>query len=210
MILLETADFCFFDKPCGIPTIPAGNVPREETFLAAAEEMLDRPLWVVHRLDRDTSGVILFAKTAAFHREASLMFENREVKKQYWFMAGGKPDLPVFKVDLPIDGKRSRTQFRVLSRHGAYFCGEALPLTGRKHQIRIHLTKSGFPILGDTLYGGRPTLKIPHGSGEGELRALPHFFLHARSLTVGDLPRVEAPLPDEWHSLWFGEGDVRS
>ena len=199
-LLVQTDDFCFFAKPRGIATIPGTSVVREDSFWARAEAEVGQRLWVVHRLDRGTSGVVLFAKNANAHAEANDWFGSRRVKKKYWFIAEGTPRIPMYRIEEPIDGKRSLTQVRVLEKVSVRinaagpialdcFRGEATPTTGRKHQIRIHLASLGHPIVGDREYGARPGIS-------------PHFFLHARSLEVPGLPVVEAPLPEEWKKLW--------
>lgn len=193
-ILFEDQNLLFMNKPARIPTIPGVQVKLEDSYVGKVTAQLECELWVVHRLDAETSGVIVFAKNADAHRDASMAFQNRLVKKKYLFISEGIPSAPLFKSNLKIDGKNSLTQFRVLKKYEKdglnYFKGEAIPLTGRKHQIRIHLASLGFPILGDGLYGKK--------------RNLPHFFLHNQLLHLEGLEAVEAPLPLDW-GYWLEE-----
>lgn len=128
-----------------------------------------RDLYPVHRLDRDTSGVVLFAKHHEAHRRLSRMFEGREMKKTYWTLACGAPDWDRLRCEVPLsraEGKKGRgralvdlqkgkeaiTDFSVLQRLGRVTWVEAQPLTGRLHQIRVHLRVLGHPVLFDEAY----------------------------------------------------------
>lgn len=128
-----------------------------------------RDLYPVHRLDRDTSGVVLFAKNHEAHRALSMMFEGREMQKLYWALACGKPDWNSCRCEVPLkraEGKKGRgralvdirngkpaiTEFSVKEVFGNVSWIEAKPLTGRLHQIRVHLKVLGHPILFDETY----------------------------------------------------------
>lgn len=125
-------------------------------------------IYVVHCLDRDTSGVLLFAKTAEAHQKMSQAFENRKVKKTYYGLIHGelKKDRGIISKPLApcrsnpgrmiVDkhgGKPSETEIQVVERWGDYSWLEIHPLTGRSHQIRVHLASIGHPLVGDPLYG---------------------------------------------------------
>lgn len=142
------------------------------------------PAWVCHRLDLETSGVWLVARTAEAHREAGGWFEGHRIKKEYVFLAEGTPRLPVLRLDAPIEGHKSVTQVQVLERFKGGFHGVARPQSGRRHQIRIHLSGVGHPIWGDTRYGSRR---------EDIVRTA----LHARSLELPTGERFEAPIPSD-------------
>jgi RluA family pseudouridine synthase len=128
-----------------------------------------RDLYPVHRLDRDTSGVVLFAKHHDAHRKLSMMFEGREMKKLYWALACGRPEWDECRCEVPLrraEGKKGRgralvdfqkgkeaiTEFTLKEKLGNVSWLEARPLTGRLHQIRLHLKVLGHPILFDEAY----------------------------------------------------------
>ena len=129
---------------------------------------LKDPSRVVHRLDRGTSGVMFFPKHKQAATQISNLLKDGKVEKTYWALISGSPDEPQWKVDAPIGkvskfrygvaltGKPSRTLFRVMGEGAGVTAVEARPLTGRTHQIRVHLAHSGFPIIGDESYGGVP------------------------------------------------------
>jgi 23S rRNA pseudouridine1911/1915/1917 synthase len=133
---------------------------------------LKDPSRVVHRLDRGTSGVMFFPK----HKQAATLISNLlkegKVQKTYWALVSGSPDQPEWSVNAPIDkvskfrygvnlnGKPARTLFRVIGEGAGVTAIEARPLTGRTHQIRVHLSHSGFPIIGDESYGGEPAARM--------------------------------------------------
>lgn len=130
------------------------------------------PSRVVHRLDRGTSGVMFFPK----HKQAATLISNLlkdgKVQKTYWALVSGSPDQQNWKVDAPLgkvskfkygvalNGKPARTVFRVVGEGAGVAAVEAKPLTGRTHQIRVHLAHSGFPIIGDEAYGGIPAARM--------------------------------------------------
>jgi 23S rRNA pseudouridine1911/1915/1917 synthase len=131
-------------------------------------------VFIVHRIDRDTSGLVVFAKTEAAHRLLSGAFESRAVQKTYIAVVHGRPVWAETTCDLPLvpdgdklhrtivdkyRGKKSLTGFRLLGSAGNYSVVEALPATGRTHQIRVHLTSLGHPIVCDALYGARSSPK---------------------------------------------------
>lgn len=192
-ILLETDRFWYVNKPSGWPTIPGMGIPRGSSLSERLQVLCGKKAWTVHRLDQGTSGVIVFAKDEDAHREGSLFFQNRETRKSYRFIASGVPAEPIFKVNSPIEGKKSLTQFRKLRAGTAHFEGEAVIATGRRHQIRLHLKTLGHLILGDEKYGGekRSALGL-----EAE-----QFCLHAEALQVPGDPRVVAPLPEYWEGF---------
>lgn len=130
---------------------------------------------IVHRLDRDTSGVILVAKTDVAHMSLVEQFQNRTVKKQYWAIVGPAPDLDSDVITVPIgkhpyhrermavridhaSSKPAETRFQVNERFSGFAAVDVFPKTGRTHQIRVHMTHIGFPILCDRLYSNRGQL----------------------------------------------------
>jgi RluA family pseudouridine synthase len=162
-ILHEDERLIAVDKPAGRLVIP-GRGADEKTLRIEVEEHLGSKAFVVHRLDREASGLVLFAKDAATHRKLCAAFETRKIHKRYRAIVLGR----VVKngvVDSPIrtfgsgrmgvggTGKPSRTLYRVLDPLSDSTLLEATPETGRRHQIRVHLYSIGHPILGDLIYG---------------------------------------------------------
>jgi RluA family pseudouridine synthase len=199
-ILFEDADIVAVDKPEGLAAIPPRG-PQGDSLLELLGAQREEKLFVVHRIDKDTSGVIVFARNAQAHRFLNQQFEARQVEKAYLALVhgvvaenGGTIDQPLRQCGsgrVAVDaqkGKPSVTDFRVLERFASHTLLEAHPRTGRRHQIRVHLYHFGHPIAGDPLYGD-PAIQ----------RAFPRLLLHAQKLTL-QLPSgadlaVEAPVP---------------
>jgi RluA family pseudouridine synthase len=167
-IIYENNDFIVVSKETGIPVIRGRGGLKDKLSLYDVLKEKYKELFVVHRIDRDTSGLVIFAKNAKTHRELSIKFERREVKKNYLAVVWGKPekifeiiDKPLFqygsgRVGVSDNGKKSVTEVEFLKEISSDFSlVEARPLTGRRHQIRVHLYSSGHPVVGDRLYGDR-------------------------------------------------------
>jgi RluA family pseudouridine synthase len=159
------------------------------------EQGSSEPARVIHRLDRGTSGVMFFPKTKPAATYIAAELKNSRVEKVYWAVVSDLPEESAWTVDAPIGklnkfrygvtlpGKPSVTNFRVIATSGRYALIEARPVTGRTHQIRVHLTHCGLPIVGDEPYGGAPAERM---------------LLHCRSMSFrgssGETIRAEAPL----------------
>lgn len=166
-ILLRTDAFVAVGKPVGIATIAERDLS-VPSLRSELERELGEKVFVVHRLDKEVSGLVLFARTAEAHRELSMAFEKREVKKTYLALVHGRPSWESLVADQPIfafgsgrmgvdarRGKASTTELAVLRRGEAHALVEARPITGRRHQIRVHLYAAGHAIAGDLRYGER-------------------------------------------------------
>jgi RluA family pseudouridine synthase len=233
-IIWEDAAFLAVNKAAGIPVCPErweeGAVPL--TRLLETER--GAKYFVCHRLDRETSGLVVFAKTSAAHKALSSAFEKRLVQKKYTVILHGRPAWRETDCALPLipdgnkkhltvvdthRGKPSFTRFRALFSVGKYTVAEAEPRTGRAHQIRVHASALGHPVVCDMLYGpsrrsGKPEAvylsAFKHGwRGDKytERPLLMRLGLHAAALTLPEEcvlapPRtLEAPLPKDMSSL---------
>ncbi len=176
-MLVLREDWLAVDKPAGMPTQPS----RDRAHLSL-EEILRaqyKKIWLVHRLDTPTSGVVIFARSSQAAARLSRLFASRELRKTYV----ARVDLPMTNevtIDTPIDGKDASTIVRPRERDIV----EAEILTGRTHQIRRHLSSIGHPVVGDHRYGS--TVNAPR------------LMLHAWRLEHPDLGLIEAPVPADF------------
>jgi len=194
------------NKPAGLLSLPDGYDPDKPYLQSVLEPEWGR-LWMVHRLDRLASGVLVLARSAEVHRDLNGQFARRQVTKIYHALVVGKPDWETNTVTLRLranvgrrnrtavdhrKGKSASTQLRVLETSRQHALVEARPATGRRHQIRAHLYARGHPILSDPLYGS------------GEISPLiDRLALHARALQFthpGTEERIsfEAPYPADF------------
>lgn len=184
-VLFEDERLIAVSKEAGQATAPGGGVAVGDTLQAQVAEHLGGRAYIVHRLDRETSGVIVFARTSESHRQLSQQFEHREVTKRYLAMVDGHVDagsgrisdrLREFgsgRVGVDPAGREATTDWALQERlRDADLLGVST-LTGRRHQIRVHLYAIGHPILGDTRYGDHR----PVGGA-------PRLMLHASELTL--------------------------
>ncbi len=183
-------DLIVFDKPAGLLCVPGRGADKQDCLSARAQAAYPDAL-VVHRLDMATSGLCVLARGAAMQRALSAMFADRKVDKCYEAVVAGHPqpcgpagwsiiDLPIaadwpnrpLQVIDPHAGKPSQTRWRLIRHEDANTSRlELQPLTGRTHQLRVHMEALGHPILGDALYGG-----------PDERARAPRLLLHAREL----------------------------
>lgn len=170
-IIFENDSFVAINKPAGLLSIP----DREQSQVSLKDILLKKygTIFTVHRLDKDTSGIILFAKTEAAHKYFSLLFEEREIEKYYLGLVNGIPSAKKGTIDAPISehglqkglmlvhrrGKPSVTDYEVIEEHKSYSLVQFQLHTGRTHQIRVHCKNIGHPLACDELYGdGKPIL----------------------------------------------------
>ncbi|MBR2640904.1 RluA family pseudouridine synthase [Candidatus Saccharibacteria bacterium] len=175
-VVYEDDDVMVVNKPSGLLSETKGEYCPEKTLSDFG--------FVVHRLDRDTSGVMILAKSEAVQKLLKKQFQKRSVHKTYYAVVHGRPKLEQAKIDLPLlrdlkrpttfrvdaNGKESITFMRVLKSNGDYSLVELKPITGRTHQLRVHMKYLGHPIVGDTVYG----------EGDGADR----LYLHAGELEI--------------------------
>jgi 23S rRNA pseudouridine1911/1915/1917 synthase len=213
-IIFENEDLMVVNKPAGMVVHPAaGHISGTlvHAALAHAPEMMgiggEKRPGVVHRLDKDTSGLILLAKNDQAHRFLQDQFRLRKTIKTYFALVDGKPPTPSGRIEAPVGrdsahrklmavtgikkGREAVSEFRTLESFREHTLLEVHPLTGRTHQIRVHLKFLGCPVAGDIVYGHKHAT-IP----------LQRHFLHAARLTILLLGEAkphtfEAPLPNE-------------
>jgi 23S rRNA-/tRNA-specific pseudouridylate synthase len=192
-------------KPAGwltIPGTPTGRSSVEESPTPKPGKILSEwarenyeQAWVVHRLDRETSGVVLFARTENDHRTANQWFQEHRMKKNYDCLAVGIPKAPVLRVKRPVGGAPSVSQVEIKESYREGFLARVTPLTGRRHQIRIHLAGEGHPLWGDVKYGGPASVSV----GQQEL-AVTRVALHAARLELPTREVFEASWPADFQS----------
>ncbi|HEY1113121.1 MAG TPA: RluA family pseudouridine synthase [Chitinophagaceae bacterium] len=224
-ILLETGDLIAINKPSGLLTIP-DRFGKDISLKVILKERYG-DIFTVHRLDRDTSGLVVFAKTEAAHRHLSQQFEARETRKIYNGLVLGKPFQASGVINEPISehpvkkglmtvyrkGKESITEYEVLESFRLFSWMQFRILTGRTHQIRVHMKHLGNPIVCDELYGdGKPVfisqIKHHYKLSKEELEERPllaRLALHASQLTFrgmgGEEISLEAPLPKDLRAV---------
>lgn len=210
-------DIIALDKPPGLAVQGGTGIKKSiDGMLGALKfDKSERPK-LVHRLDKDTSGILLLGRTAKATAKLTEAFRSKTARKVYWAIVVGSPDLPAGRIDLalskmpgqkgermvpdPEKGKRATTFYRTIekaSRKATWLSLE--PVTGRTHQLRVHMEALGTPILGDGKYGGQESFL----QGPGLSRKM---HLHARAIRIphpsGKLIEVIAPLPDHMQATW--------
>lgn len=219
-ILFEDRDYILINKPPFISTLEDRNDPVNILSMAKAYEPEAQ---ACHRLDKDTSGVLAIARNPEAYRHLSMQFENREVKKIYHAVVDGIHRFSDQLVDAPIEkqndgtakisrkGKSAQTYFTTLKTFKNHSLIECRPITGRMHQIRVHLSFLKAPITGDELYGGKLfyVSSVKRGFNlkkmSEEQPLLKRMALHAFSLEFdllsGVKKLVEAPYPKDFQAL---------
>ena len=219
-LLADTPRWLVVDKPAGIAAIPARDEDPADSLRHRLQEQLGVALWVVHRIDRETSGAMIFARDAQAHRALNQAFERGQVRKTYLAWTAGAPQPAKGRIDVPLhtarkgkmrpavrgeaEAKSACTDYEVEQRWD--FAGGVIarvrchPRTGRQHQLRVHLRSRECPILHDALYG-LATLKPPYDG-----LPIQRLALHAAAVELPDIlevpaQRVEAPLPADLIAL---------
>ncbi|WP_407666088.1 pseudouridine synthase [Microbulbifer bruguierae] len=195
-IVYSDAHLLVLDKPSGLLTVP-GRDPAHKDSLAIRAQTEYPDALIVHRLDMDTSGLVVMARGPQVHRQLSALFQNRQVEKSYLARVWGEPDGDEGEVNLPLicdwpnrpkqivdfeHGKPSLTRWRKLDSDGVSTLMQLIPVTGRSHQLRVHMQAIGHPILGDPFYA----------QGDA-LAAATRLLLHAQELGF-EHPVLQRPM----------------
>lgn len=183
-IIYQDTDILIINKPANLSVLPEGWDKDAAYLVKMLEEQFEK-IWVVHRIDKITSGIIVFALNAEAHRSLNMQFEKHQVEKKYHALVNGAPKWTEKITKFPLrvnvghkhrtmvdnrNGIKSETRFKILKQYQQSALVEAMPMTGRTHQIRVHAYALGHPLLGDVLYS----------APESKMIARP--ALHARSL----------------------------
>lgn len=220
-VIAEDDWLVYVCKPSGLLTLPHRYEPHLPNLQAQLNRQFGK-LFTLHRLDKGTSGLLVFAKTAEAHRAMSRLFEQRAITKKYRVLVSGHPQPPTGTIRQPLatgsggkviphsKGKSAITHYKVLEHFETISLVEAELETGRTHQIRVHFQYIGYPLITDPLYGARQALflsdfKTRHfklGRRQVERPLLQRSALHAFQLEfehpfTGSLVRVECPLPKD-------------
>lgn len=226
-IIYEDEDFIVLNKPAGVLTIPDRFSKSLPNLYGILTEKYGR-IFVVHRLDKETSGVICFAKNEEAHSDLSEKFEEHDVNKVYLALITGHLRNKEGRIDIPLSenpkipgtmrvdydaGKRSITEYKVLEEFENYSLVEVKPLTGRMHQIRVHFKAIGHPLAIDSVYGNKNEIflseikkKYKAKEDEPEKPLMSRLTLHALKLGFFHFRKkeyieFEAKLPRDFESL---------
>ena len=196
-VIYEDDDVIVMNKPAGLLSEPRGQYCPEKTLADFG--------YIAHRLDRDTSGVVILAKTEEIQHFLKKQFQDRTVHKTYVAVVCGRPKLDEARIDLPLirdlkrpttfrvdaNGKEAETFYKVLKTNDVYSMVELKPTTGRTHQLRVHMKYLGHPILGDPVYGTEKADRL---------------YLHARELEItlpsGERKTFKARVPKEFDNVF--------
>ena len=196
-VIYEDDDVIVMNKPAGLLSEPRGQYCPEKTLADFG--------YIAHRLDRDTSGVVILAKTEEIQHFLKKQFQDRTVHKTYVAVVCGRPKLDEARIDLPLirdlkrpttfrvdaNGKEAETFYKVLKTNDMYSMVELKPTTGRTHQLRVHMKYLGHPILGDPVYGTEKADRL---------------YLHARELEItlpsGERKTFKAKVPREFSNVF--------
>jgi 23S rRNA pseudouridine1911/1915/1917 synthase len=229
-VLFEDEAILAIDKPSGLPVHPSATYHKNTLTYLLRERFGENAPQIAHRLDRETSGLIVCGRTRAAERSLKMAFENRRVRKRYLAIVRGVIPDDEGRISLPMDrakeglhllmevtpegeGYASVTRYRVIARKDDATLVSLAPQSGRQHQLRVHLSAIGFPIVGDKLYGpegSQPFLDYLETGMTDELAVrLGHHrqALHAYELeldhpTTGAPTTLRAPLAEDLASLW--------
>jgi 23S rRNA pseudouridine955/2504/2580 synthase/23S rRNA pseudouridine1911/1915/1917 synthase len=227
-VIYEDEFLLIVNKPADLLTIPDRFDATKPNLIHFLSDHYKEKIWIVHRLDRETSGILCFAKTEEAHRHLSQQFFNRTVDKIYLALVDGKPNPSQGTIDAPIGehptlpgrmtvirtGKKAVTDYKILEVFKAFSLVEANIRTGRTHQIRVHFKHLGHPLAVDALYGKRDAFflsevknrKYQLGKEQEERPLMARTTLHAHQLTLehlhtGERATFTAPLPKDFQAV---------
>lgn len=200
----EDAALLVVNKPTLLLSVPGRADDNKDCLITRLQENGYPEARIVHRLDWETSGLIVLARDADSHRELSRQFHDRETEKAYTALCWGEPELDSGRIEAPLrydpptkprhvvdfeQGRHALTFWRVMERHGNWSRVELTPITGRSHQLRVHMLTIGHPLLGDRLYAEGEALELRN-----------RLCLHASMLALthpqtGERLRFESPAP---------------
>lgn len=229
-VLYEDDAVLAVDKPSGLPVHPSATYHKNTLTYLLRQRFGPNAPQIAHRLDRETSGLLLCGRTHAAERDLKIGFENRRVSKRYLAIVRGVMPDDEGRIELPMDrakeglhilmevtpegeGYPSVTRYRVIARRGDATLVSLAPESGRQHQLRVHLSAIGFPIIGDKLYGpegSQPFLDYIETGMTDELRqrlghdrqALHAYELEFMHPTQHEPMTLRAPLADDLVELW--------
>ncbi len=213
-IILDNKNYAVINKPAGLTVHPApGNYDNTlvnallYTFVIEDDDNDFRP-GIVHRLDKDTSGLMIIAKNTEYRKKLSELFLNRNITKKYLAICQGKPSFLEKRIEAPIgrdkynrqkmaikdDGKMAISHFKVMEKYKRAFLAEVTIYTGRTHQIRVHAASMGHALIGDKLYGGKELFGFNR-------QALHSAFLEFNEPDTNKLISIYRQLPEDMVSL---------
>jgi 23S rRNA pseudouridine1911/1915/1917 synthase len=225
-ILAETVNWVAVNKSSGMLSIPDRFNQAIPSVLSLLQKKFGE-IYTVHRLDKDTSGVIIYAKNREYHKWLSQGFESRQVLKHYVALVSGRVRQPAGTIDLPLTehpavhgkmiiakkGKQARTDYELVEDFNLYSLLKIRIYTGRTHQIRVHLANLGHPVVGDSLYGSPAPVYLsriktryrPVKDQEKEIPLLDRLALHAFQIQFpdpsGESVTLEAPLHKDMNAV---------
>lgn len=235
-LVYEDPWFYIIEKPAGLPIHPTAKYHLSTLTAVLREQFPDEPLQVAHRLDRETSGLLLIARHAQAGSALKTMFAQRTMHKRYLALVHGIPSFSHQSITAPLgpdvqaktrlrmavippgqEGLHAHTDVHTICSRGAYTLVECIPHTGRQHQIRVHLAFSGHPIVADKLYPDETIFLAwaDHGwEAVAHLVPLPRHALHAAGLSfvhphTNQLVTCESPLPPDLQT-WFDAQGVQA
>ena len=224
LVIFENDDYILINKPAHIASLDERQADNSQSILRLAKEYAN-DAQLCHRLDKETSGVLAIAKNPSAYRHLSMQFEHRKVEKRYHAVVNGTHDFEMISVYLPIamkrdgtmvaidrqKGKEADTIFNTMKVYRNHTLVECMPITGRMHQIRIHLVCLKAPIVCDPTYGGEMIFlsdlkrKFHLKKETEEQPIIKRVALHAHSLTFRllneEIIKIEAPYPKDFEVL---------